>query len=118
MLTGTARVAITSVTLIEWMCDVAGVILSGLSHPDMQDETGWATYYTSSGVHKERTALHDLNVQVTIGLSIQVQYLWLANTALQQAPRGLSATHMMSVRHPPGPVTVTCVLSCSCQITC
>jgi hypothetical protein len=44
--------------------DGAGVILSGLSHPDMQDESGWAVYYTSKGVHKERKALDDLNAQV------------------------------------------------------
>lgn len=40
------------------------MILSGLSHPDMPDETGWAVYYTSKGVHKERKALEDLNAQV------------------------------------------------------
>jgi hypothetical protein len=46
------------------LSDGTGVILSGLSHPDMQDENGWAVYYTNKGVHKERRALDHLNAQV------------------------------------------------------
>jgi hypothetical protein len=44
----------------------AGFIMSGLSHPDMPDTTGWGTYYTSKGVNKERPALDSLNTQVCV----------------------------------------------------
>jgi hypothetical protein len=46
--------------------------VSGLSHPDSPDTTGWAMYYTSKGVHKERPALHNLNSQVRIFLPTQM----------------------------------------------
>lgn len=42
---------------------IGGFIMSGLSHPDMPDTTGWGTYYTSKGVNKERPALDSLNTQ-------------------------------------------------------
>jgi hypothetical protein len=40
------------------------VILSGLSNPDVPDETGWATYFTNKGVQKARKPLNNLNAQV------------------------------------------------------
>lgn len=41
-----------------------GVLLSGLSHPDMPDASGWATYYKASAVHAQRARLASLNEQV------------------------------------------------------
>lgn len=42
----------------------AGFILSGLSHPDMKDSSGWSVYYSSKGVNTDRPRLHHLNEQV------------------------------------------------------
>jgi len=48
---------------------LAGFILSGLSHPDMTDASGWSVYYTSKGVHSARLPVANLNTQVGAGLT-------------------------------------------------
>jgi hypothetical protein len=37
----------------------AGLIVSGLSHPDMPDDSGWAIYDTAAAVDKQRAPLED-----------------------------------------------------------
>lgn len=45
---------------------MTGVIINGLSHPDVPDQTGWATYYTYKGVQRARQPLDNLNAQVEL----------------------------------------------------
>lgn len=62
--------SVTAAALLNSVDLCAGFIMSGLSHPDMLDTTGWGTYYSSKGVHKERPPLDSLNAQVCANASV------------------------------------------------